>query len=138
MSSEEEQFTHTLSRLVYVFAERGDYYDAGCLQECFESAWALANSMSAEKPVRAVEEWEWWDLIGVPDGALDDQLLPAIIVGLIVRDSSQRFPIGGGIRTSPVLKLYKNFIVETRNTFYVLVGSGSRKSVEVELLGLLL
>lgn len=50
----------------------------------------------------------------------------------VIEDELGRFPVGGGIRSSPILAVYDNCIFATNNTFYIAVGEGMQKQISAE------
>lgn len=116
----------------------GVEFDAGCSLEKMENYWNHAKSICDGKPVRVIRSWQWWDF--QKEALLDrgdDHVLPSLLVGHVVRDTSYRFGDDDWLRTTPILAVHDNVIVETKNTFYVLLGKGIRKTVDINLVALL-
>jgi len=87
------------------------------------------------KKLCIVKNWQWWDLtLSDQDKKLFAQngQVPALIkADTIIEDEADRFPRGGWVRTSPLVCFSESCIFETKNTLYLLVGNGSRKTVSL-------
>jgi len=60
--------------------------------------------------------------------------LPSLIYSSnLLIDSSGEFSPGFSLRSTYLIKLSNECIFETGNTFYILVGKGTRKSVNAKL-----
>ncbi|WP_413309735.1 MULTISPECIES: DUF6957 family protein [unclassified Pseudomonas] len=64
--------------------------------------------------------------------------LPALLLaGGIVHDSRDKFRLGRGVRTSFLTERHEGLFFITKNTVYVLLGSGRRKRAQFDSLSLL-
>lgn len=94
-----------------------------------------AKDLCRDKPVRVIEDWVWVDILGDKkelDASIVDSLQPAFIYSSnVIADETRYVPYGGYIRTTPLKRFSENCIFETRNTSYILVGSG--KSLAIPL-----
>ena len=115
----------------------GEEIDIGCTQNNIDDVIKLAQQINPNKKYRVVADWQWWD-IQFPEHALSvEQLkkqgqLPSFIyTSNLLNDSSGEFNPGFCVRSTFLLKLHHGCIFETGNTFYVLVGKGKRKMVDV-------
>lgn len=98
----------------------------------------IAQNIDPIKPIRALKQWCWWDLDvadSIREALLSKKgLRPAMINSHdVIYDSSHRFSNGSWVRTSPLLTLHQNTIFESKNSLYILVGPGSRKTVGVDI-----
>ena len=87
------------------------------------------KELNSNKSVCVVESWTWWDIQQEVDSNLSQGPLCVIKSDRILYDELKRFPVGGWVRTSPLVESHFNCVFETRSTFYILIGSGTRKSV---------
>lgn len=90
---------------------------------------------SPKKPFCLVRQWIWIDL-DMPDSVRDklisEGLQPVMIYShQVVFDSTGRFNPGDWVRSTPLLNFTDGCFFETRNTIYVLLGHGIRKSAEL-------
>lgn len=110
-------------------------FDIGYHGDDIENIVLKCQAINYDKPVRVISEWVWCDLVLQDGGTVPDGLFPVIIYALNIHsDSSRRFKVGHGIRTSLLKKLHDDCIFESENTFYILLGKGFRKSVDIEVL----
>lgn len=49
----------------------------------------------------------------------------------VIDDELKRFPKNGWVRSSLILEVHKSGIFETSNTFYIAVGKGSKKTIDI-------
>lgn len=105
---------------------------AGCTLS-IDDATAWARALESSKPFCVVEKWMWLDLQITE--AMRAELrgagaFPSIIFAHnILFDSASRFPSGHWVRSTLLVSYDRDFIFETRNTRYILMGSGTRKTV---------
>lgn len=113
--------------------------DIGCAESHVKKSIEYAYSISSHKRIRVVKDWQWWDLEFNDlhlDSVNDHGLLPALIFCQnLVYDSRLFMTMSGGrVRTSLLIKFHRNHSVfETKNSHYILCGSGQRKTVKPEL-----
>lgn len=105
---------------------------AGCTLS-LDDATAWARALEPAKPFCVVEKWMWLDLQiteAMRTELRDAGAFPSILLAhKILFDSACRFPSGHWVRSTLLVSYEKNFIFETRNTRYVLMGPGIRKTV---------
>lgn len=110
---------------------------SGC-ELSVNEARAWLSSMEPSLPFCLVAEWSWLDL-DIPGDTQDrsgDALSPAIIYSnCVLFDSRYRFPVGGWVRSTMLVALRDGFIFETRNTRYLLMGPGVRKTTSLGAVG---
>ncbi|WP_409455347.1 DUF6957 family protein [Pseudomonas aeruginosa] len=110
---------------------------AGC-ELSVKDARAWLNSMEPSRPFCLVAEWSWLDL-DTPDNAQDRSggaRPPAVIYSnYVLFDSRYRFPVGGWVRSTMLVTLREGVIFETRNTRYLLMGPGVRKTTSLSAVG---
>jgi len=111
----------TLESLTNAFYEKGNACDFGCHQDEIDSIWIKVTGSAEYKSVFAIEDWMWMDL------EMEGQQLAIIKANSVVRTSNRKFDLGDWVRTSPIIRFSDNCVCETFNSFYILVGKGSRK-----------
>lgn len=77
--------------------------------------------MAGYKSVFAIKNWMWFDI------EMDGQQLAIVKADYVVRTNNRKFDIGDWVRTSPLVNFMDNCVFETSNSFYILVGKGTRK-----------
>lgn len=102
------------------------------LEEAKEQGEAFAKYM----PYCIVRDWIWADL-DIDDKIIKDletrNIKPVMVYAHhVMYDSSRRFESGDWVRTSALIKFTPPCFFETRNTVYILVGEGKRKTTSFE------
>lgn len=122
-----------------IFNQTGDTIDIGCSDNNIPKSINYAYSVSGNKRVRVVKDWQWWDLIfdeRTHEAFTNEGLQPSIVYCKNLIFDSDLFVTNSGVhvRTSLLKKFHKDYSVyETNNTHYILNGPGERKSVNAEL-----
>ncbi|OQR35336.1 hypothetical protein BWR15_15500 [Pseudomonas sp. T] len=94
-----------------------------------------ASHHSVWVPYCVVRDWVWIDLIlSAPEleqfHAAGQQ--PVVMYShSVLYDSARRFDVGDWVRTTPLVSFSDSCFFRTRNSLYVLVGDGVRKSAEL-------
>ena len=103
---------------------------------CLEGAMTAARTHYKHLPLCAVEEWTILDAI-----VTDAERAKVIAAGCqpmflfahrVVHDEQRRFEPGHWVRSSMGTAFKEGYLFETRNTVYVLLGPGHRKSSSIE------
>lgn len=103
-----------------------------------DEAVALARKRYKWMPLCAVEEWTILDAI-----VTDDERAKVAAAGCqpifmfahkVVHDEQRRFEPGHWVRSSMGTAFKEGYLFETRNTVYVLLGPGHRKSASIEVI----
>lgn len=101
-----------------------------------DEAVALARKRYKWMPLCAVEEWTILDAI-----VTDEERAKVTAAGCqpifmfahkVVEDEQRRFEPGHWVRSSMGTAFKEGYLFETRNTVYVLLGPGHRKSASIE------
>lgn len=101
-----------------------------------DEAVALARKRYKWMPLCAVEEWTILDAI-----VTDDERAKVTAAGCqpifmfahkVVHDEQRRFEPGHWVRSSMGTAFKEGYLFETRNTVYLLLGPGHRKSSSIE------
>ena len=101
-----------------------------------DEAVALARKRYKWMPLCAVEEWTILDAI-----VTDEERAKVTAAGCqpifmfahkVVDDEQRRFEPGHWVRSSMGTAFKEGYLFETRNTVYVLLGPGHRKSASIE------
>lgn len=92
---------------------------------------ALAQELCPGKPYCSVRQWILVDL-DISDAqkvlVLDQGFQPILLYAhSVVTDSARRFSAGDWVRSTLLVDLKSNFLFETKNSVYILLGVGSRK-----------
>jgi len=117
----------------------GDPIDIGCGENNIENSIEYAYSISSSKRIRVVKGWQWMDIVFNErhlEAVKNQGLLPSLIFcENLIYDSRLFMTISGGrVRTSLLQKFHKSHsLFETKNSHYILCGSGERKTVKAEL-----
>lgn len=101
-----------------------------------EAVMAAARKRYKWMPLCAVEEWTILDAI-----VTDAERAKVVAAGCqpmfmfahkVVHDEQRRFEPGHWVRSSMGTAFKEGYLFETRNTVYVLLGPGHRKSASIE------
>jgi len=130
MTSALEDQLNQIGSLLY---EKGEAFDIGCTTEKYPEIFEHWLKKTSTKRVRAVKDWCWWDL-RIPEGVeLPPGIKPTLLYSQYILNSSDgKYKEGSWVRSTALIELHDDYVFETRNTFYILVGSGTRKTVEPE------
>ena len=112
----------TLGNLISAFYEEGECCNYGCHKNDLDNVWNKVRKFSECKSVFAVKDWMWLDIV------MEGQQLAIIKANNVVRTSNRKFDLGDWVRTSPIYYFTDNCVCETSNSYYILVGQGSRKN----------
>jgi hypothetical protein len=95
---------------------------------------ALAQELCPGKPYCSVRQWILVDLdISDDKKALvaEQGFQPILLYAhTVVTDSARRFSPGDWVRSTLLVDLKNNYLFETQNSVYILLGAGSRKAAE--------
>lgn len=129
--------SYTLAELIHGFTEKGEAFDAGCKKAQVKEMITHCKTINYNKNICIVRAWQWWDLElenEAKEALKKDGRLPCVVKSdHIIEDYACRFNPGDWVRTSLLLKFHHNCIFETQNTFYILVGEGTRKSILTDI-----
>jgi hypothetical protein len=125
-----------LDNLVSAFNHEGDTFDAGCDESDIDLYKSKCRAFLPYKSICVVKNWMWWDLevteqhkqILLKNG----QLAALIKADTVIDDEAGRLCPGDWVRTSLLVSFTENCIFETKNTVYLLVGKGSRKTISLD------
>lgn len=108
----------------------------GC-QLSIPDAVALANLHFPSSPYCLVADWAVLDINVTTrqrKALADRGLNPALVYALtVIYDSKGRFPPGDWVRTTLALSFSHACLFETKNTVYVLMGSGRRLCLDLDI-----
>lgn len=120
-----------------IFDDSGDPTDYGCSKEEVSAFKRVARDRHPEKPVCVVADWKWLDVPALEDNMNDsprstEEYLQFVVARTIVEDEAdRRF---NSVFTSRLVDFSDGCIFCTRNTAYILVGPGKRRTVVPEVL----
>lgn len=126
-----DEFLERTNNLLYA---SGDACDFGCSPENLRDMKNYVKANFPSRPCCAVSDWMWIDL-DIPrreqykfsDTGVTPQYIWA--KNIIEDESGRRW---NSVRTSELAEFHKNCIFLTRQTAYILVGPGMRKSASWE------
>jgi|TARA_Y100001970_G_scaffold213395_1_gene260789 hypothetical protein len=104
-----------------------------------EDAIEFVQERYPSRPFCLVRDWIWIDL-ELPDRLIqevqNDQQQPVLLYAHnVVHDYAERFPAPGSyVRTTLLVSFSEGFVFQTRNTVYVLLGTGKRKRAKPDVL----
>lgn len=97
----------------------------------------MAKTRYPNRAIRAVKNWMWWDFeVSEETRKLfqESGIQPAIVFAhYLIWDSSKRFQEGWNVKTTALVSFEENCFFITRNTAYILVGKGHRKTVDPQV-----
>ena len=113
----------------------------GCSLDNIDEMVKEAKQLYPDKPYCTIRHWIWVD-VTVPEKHLKPftakGIQPSLVrSGDILHDEAQRPHTRHSLRSSWLLDFSRNCLFVTRNTTYILVGPGSRVSVEPAVFQLL-
>lgn len=95
---------------------------------------ALAQELCPGKQYCSVRQWILVDLDITDDkkALVSEQGFQPILLyaHTVVTDSARRFSPGDWVRSTLLVDLKSNFLFETKNSVYILLGGGDRKTAE--------
>ena len=111
--------------------------DFGCSLETVEHMIDLSKSLCPSKPYCTIKDWGWVDLdISENSRAIyrKNNLFPCFVrTETIIYDEAKRPHIDTTVRSTALLGFHHNCIFETANTSYILVGTGSRVTINPDI-----
>jgi len=95
---------------------------------------ALAQELCPGKPYCSVRGWTLVDL-DISDAkkalVVEQGFQPILLYAhTVVIDSARRFTPGDWVRSTLLVELKNNYLFETNNSVYILLGAGSRKTAD--------
>lgn len=108
----------------------------GCLLADTDAV-ALANLHFPSRAYCLVADWAILDIevsTRQRKAITDRGLTPALVYALtVIQDSKGRFPPGDWVRTTLAVSFTQGCLFETKNTIYVLMGSGRRLRTDLDV-----
>lgn len=121
-----------LNRINSLLTGDGHHFDIGCSMDESESAIKRWTRKEIDKPIRAVTQWQWWDYERPESHPLPECSISAVIYAdNLLYDSEGFFTPGSPVRTSRIERIHDEYVMETQNRFYILVGPGVRKRTDI-------
>lgn len=113
-------------------SKEGEAINSACDDEA--AGIAMAQELSPGKPYCSVRQWVLVDLdISEDKKALvtEQGFQPILLYAhTVVTDSARRFAPGDWVRSTLLVDLKSNCLFETKNSVYILLGAGSRKTAD--------
>ncbi len=126
-----EDNIHQISSLLN---EDGCQCDYGGNESQLEYLIDTAQSEYPDKGVCAVKNWMWWDFDVDKKGQqyfASRCVHPSIVYAkYVIWDKSNRWPQGSHVKTTLLREFDAEYFFITKNTVYILVGPGTRKTVD--------
>lgn len=123
-----------LEKFSEFLSSEGEIIHSACNDEA--AGVGLAQELCPGKPYCSVRQWILVDL-DISDGkkalVTDQGFQPVLLYAhTVVTDSAKRFAPGEWVRSTLLVNL-KNCLFETKNSVYILLGAGSRKTADPDL-----
>ncbi|VAW82622.1 hypothetical protein MNBD_GAMMA12-572 [hydrothermal vent metagenome] len=130
MSDELDKVLGLISRALY---DEGEVSELGCSELESSVMWKLAETLTPGKKIRSIRNWQWW-YITFPEGVdVPEYLSPSMVYSdNLIADSSGILYAGNWVRSTLLLNFHKECLFETENSFYLLVGKGTQKTVDAK------
>lgn len=123
-----EKFSEFLS-------SEGEVIHSACDDEA--AGVALAQELCPGKPYCSVRQWILVDLdiSGGKKALVTNQGFQPVLLyaHTVVTDSAHRFAPGDWVRSTLLVYLKSNCLFETKNSVYILLGAGSRKTADPDV-----
>jgi len=124
-----------IERISEFLSSEGEVIHSACDDEAVGVG--LAQELCPGKPYCSVRQWILVDL-DISDGknalVTDQGFQPVLLYAhTVVTDSAQRFAPGDWVRSTLLVNLKNNCLFETKNSVYILLGAGSRKTADPDL-----
>ena len=122
----------SIEKIGHFLSSEGNAVHSFCDDEA--AGIALAQELCPGKPYCSVRQWILVDLdISDDKKALvtEQGFQPILLYAhTVVTDSARRFLPGDWVRSTLLIELKSNYLFETQNSVYILLGAGSRKAAE--------
>ncbi|KGJ89608.1 DUF6957 family protein [Colwellia psychrerythraea] len=121
-----------IAKLAKAFKNDGETVGFGCEESSLPYQINIYRKINGSKTYCAAKAWCLWQ---IQSPLIDSGEHPEVIMlkaDHVIEDELGRFPVGGWVRSSPILAVYDNCIFETGNTFYIAVGEGMQKQISAE------
>lgn len=125
-----------LSQLHSVYDGNDTPCEYGCSTAAIPKMIAAAKVLYPQKPYCVIAEWVWAD-IDLPSEQVERlkglDLCPSFVrAGRVLDDEARRAHIVNSVRSTALVEFHRNALFITRNTSYILCGSGSRVTISPE------
>lgn len=115
------------------------YCEYGCSENDIELMIQRCKEIAPDMYYCTIADWVWIDINYTVTSYLKEyherELKPCFVrSSQVLFDEAQRPHIRDSVRSTALIEFYENCIFRTLNTMYILVGKGSRVSVEAEVL----
>jgi len=121
-----------IEQLTDAFINPSQLTELGCDKSSIEEQKQHCLQINSRKSYCVIKDWCLWQL-DIPkeqSSALSNTIL--IKSDHVIEDELKRFPVGGWVRSSPIIKVHQRCIFETGKTFYIAVGSGTAKLINID------
>jgi hypothetical protein len=125
---------NSLSKIADMLSDDGELFDAGCSSNQIDHFIEISRNVAPKKQVCVVKNWMWWDLqfSEAEIQRISKLGLKAAMIksDYVIEDEAGRFNDGDWVRSSCLKQFHASCLFETQNTVYLLVGSGTRKTIQ--------
>lgn len=115
-------------RMATLINEPGEPVSFGCNVTELKSMICRCREIDITKPFCAVENWMVWDAV-FSDPSIQENIM-VVYANKIFRDETGRFVTGGWVCSTVVQSIHEECIFSTKNTHYILLGTGTRKPAD--------
>jgi hypothetical protein len=119
---------------------QGSKCNYGCDYDQLPEIIAYTKQRFPDKPYCVVKNWTWLEITAAngeldgTGGASGDVNSSVLYIGEIIADEAHRPRLGPMMRTSALCEFHRDCIFVTKNTAYILCGSGNRTKVSAGLM----
>lgn len=107
-----------------------------------DEAKAYVRERAYDKEYCIVRDWIWIDLDVTEEerSILENTCRQPIVIYAhsVIFDTARRWDVGDYVRTSFLYAFHEEYMFETMNSIYVLLGDGKRKRISLDTLGMLI
>ncbi len=137
------ELSEYIAQIEKMYCGDDSYCDYGCIENNIQVMIERAKTIAPDMYYCTIANWVWVDV----NYSVTDYLKRYHQQGIepcfvrsdqIIFDEAQRPYIRNSVRSTALVEFYDNCIFRTRNTMYILVGKGSRVSIDAEFLGSLI
>jgi len=127
-----KELENEIALLANVFYGEGEPTEFGCHESEIALMKEYVESLEPYKPYCVVANWKLWDIQAPIIQSGEHPPVLVVKADQIIEDEMNRFPPGGWVRSTEIKEVHKKCIFRTINTSYILVGSGTKLSVDLE------
>jgi hypothetical protein len=121
-----------IEQLSDAFKNPSKLTEFGCELDSIELQINRCREINSQKSYCVIKNWCLWKL--ETSEGYSSVLSKTILIksDYVIDDELKRFPVGGWVRSSPIIKVHQSCLFETGSTFYIAVGPGGSKFIDVD------